>query len=107
MACSAEGDKPGEVVACFTIQPELRYAEEAEEPLFTFAVLSDTHVTRRLISHNNANYWQALRQITTEAPAEIPIYKALNSIIIGKLAPTAAIASDPTKLPTTRESTTL
>ena len=69
LACSAEGDKPGEVVACFTIQPELRYAEEAEEPLFTFAVLSDTHVTRRLISHNNANYWQALRQITAEAPS--------------------------------------
>lgn len=69
LACSAEGDKPGKTVACFTIQPELRYAEAEEEPLFTFAVLSDIHITRRLVSHNNANYWRALNQIMDEAPS--------------------------------------
>lgn len=69
LACATGSGKPGKVVATFTIQPELRYAEEAEEPIFTFGVLSDTHVTRRLVSHNNGNYWKALHQIVTEVPS--------------------------------------
>ena len=47
------------------------------------------------------------RAMSTPAPMEMPMKKLTSRLIMGLLAPTAARAVLPTKLPTTTESTVL
>lgn len=67
LICADRNGKPGTVLASAFIQPELRYTEQ-QEPRFTFSVISDTHITRRLFSRNNFNFCRALSQITNVLP---------------------------------------
>ena len=68
LACADDDGKPGEVMISVSIQPELRHTE-TEEPNFSFAAISDTHVTGFLLGHNNWNYFRALNQIMDVEPA--------------------------------------
>ena len=68
LACADDDGKPGEVMISVSIQPELRHIE-TEEPNFSFAAISDTHVTGFLLGHNNWNYFRALNQIMDVEPA--------------------------------------
>ena len=67
LACADDNGKPGEVMISVSIQPELRHTE-TEEPNFSFAAISDTHVTGFLLGHNNWNYFRALSQIMDVEP---------------------------------------
>ena len=67
LACADDNGKPGEVMISLSIQPELRHYE-TEEPLFTFAAISDTHVTGFPLGGNNWNYYKALNQIMDVEP---------------------------------------
>lgn len=67
LGCADENGKPGEVMISLSIQPELRH-EETEEPIFTFAAISDTHVTGFPLGEYNWNYFKALGQIMEVEP---------------------------------------
>lgn len=67
LICADQNGKPGKVLTWTTIQPELRHIE-TEEPNLTFSVISDTHVTSRLLSKNNYKFYRALSQITEMSP---------------------------------------
>lgn len=68
LICADQNGKPGKVLTSTSIQPELRRTE-TEEPRYTFAVISDTHVTGRLLSTNNYKFCRALSQITKISPS--------------------------------------
>ena len=67
LACSDANGTPGEVVASAAIQPELRDDPEGT-PEVSFAVVSDSHLTRRWFTRNNYHFYRALAQLNSLSP---------------------------------------